>query len=392
MELFPASPPPFLFQTSPKPRLNSCHADKGYTTSVYGHIRSAKQRVECIEWNNRQTGRRFAWEVAISLLSQQYPGRLRTEINKLAKRFAEEGFDGHWAREIVKRTNICHYHFLFLDGFQGSCKQLKRRLRRCAKDSKFSKCRIFVRRINNERESWRALRYSLKAKVAGRREDGTWSKDKWAGKRVLFEKGFRLPKVGTFGNFWLKGWNGDPRQSWSESRISRHLLAEKNARIDTALEDPRLAALVLHMHKALGVPLGLARWKVGLDPESPQVREWAEKLYGEANGHRLDLRADGHVVRGRRASPRPAPQRARRRPQIRTLVRALFSSRWPRRSCWAGLALGQCLPVSRLRSVSIPKGGPDEPGGRSLLPRGTIVARGRHRQPTDLAVPLGQSP
>jgi hypothetical protein len=392
MELLPASCPPELSQATPIPRLRSCYPDKGYTTSVYGYIRSAKQRVECIEWNNTQTGRRFEWEVTINLLTPFTPKELREQINRLTKRLAKEGLDGHWAREVSKGSNLCHYHFLILDQFPTTSRRLKQLLIRVGKEAAFPKSRIFVRRIEDEREAWRTLRYSLKAKVAGLRKDGTWSRDKWAGKRVLFSKGLGLRKVGTFGaTFWLKGWKGDPRKSWSEPRIARHLLAMKKAKIDATLQDPDLARLVMHIHRHLGVPLDLARWKVGMHPDSPQVRQWADALVSKRTPVRVPTALPTKTGPVCPISPPSAADTARhrrqRRPGLfhRPLFRSVVRSR---------LGAGARLVTPLLWMARIPR--PREFTHAFVSAPGELTlqtpASPRLRNPDDLAIPLGRSP
>lgn len=391
MELLHASSPPELFQASPIPRLRSCYPDKGYTTSMFGYIRSAKQRVECIEWNNTQTGRRFEWEVTLSLLSPYTPKELRDQINRLTKRLSKEGIDGHWAREVSKESNLCHYHCLILDKPSMTKERLRKLLARAGNETGFPCRRIYVSKIKNEWEAWRVLRYSLKAKVAGRRKDGTRSKDKWAGKRVLFRKGLGLRKVGTFGaRFWLKGWKGDPQKSWSEHRIARHLLATKKAKIDAALQDPQLARLVMHMHQHLAVPLDLARWNVGMNPDSPRVREWADTLANRSatcvpsaiptNTGPVSLASSSSGV----DTDRPRRQRRRgsfRRPLFRSVMRA-------------GLGGAVRLVHSLVRMARAPRhrhgleAFGSAPGNRMLHPP-TLP---RLRKPGDLAIPLGRSP
>ena len=273
-------PVPVLFQHNPFKKNKSLFTPKSYTENVEAFCETARKRRSAIFRNLKMTRRRFSHMVTINLCDEHHPAIINKYFRRFAKHLTSRGLDGHWTIEINKK-NLVHWHLLFLD-FCGSADQLKSIVTRSLNEASFPRFRVHS---DKRRRTQRSLiDYCLKVMKPGCRLIDKSSKslgakafsisvpDIYEDKRVLFQKGTGLDKHGTFGRFWAEGWN--------EKKFRKQIQSEA-IRIEENLKDPRVRALVVHMHKTLGISLKTAKWSFALNPYTPESEAVLRSLNAE---------------------------------------------------------------------------------------------------------------
>lgn len=278
-------PVPQLFQNNPD-RLAVGFLPSGWTRTVEGFWRSARQRKKAVIRNNRMTRRRFTRLCNINLYEPRHPAFLNRDFRAFVKNLEARGLIGHWTIQI-NRKNVVHWHILFVDCYLKP-QLLKRLVQKCLHEvESFPRHRVYTDIVRNQGQK---LDYILQVKKRGYGEvndkDADVGKVSWTTTydiykkdRLLFVAKTGLHKNGTIGCFWAKGYN--ERKIWG-------LICSEAATVEKNYENPRVKKYVRWANERFGIPIRWARWNVSLNP-----------------GHLLD---EGNVTSG---SP-PAPKNHRK--------------------------------------------------------------------------------
>lgn len=283
LALLATQPIPTLFQRRPFERNTSLYMANTYTQNIEAFCNEARKRRATIIRNLQMTGRHISHLVTINLYEPQHAAIIREAFNAFAKELGKQNLDGHWTIEINKK-NLLHWHLLVLDSRLNS-RHLKNLIRKLLDKVQFPRRRVEVeRRRDKERnlidyvlKVWKPDYQTIEKEpdALGCRTSSISVSDLYATKRVLFVKRNGLPKHGDFGNFWAKGWS--QRKFWKRIR-------EERKQIEENLKDPRVRALVEHMHKTRGIPLNRAKWDFALNPDP--MKQSDKQAHQKRNGER----------------------------------------------------------------------------------------------------------
>ena len=189
-----------IYQTDPELGYKRSSGWRTYN----GYLRSAKQVAYCLIQNNKLTPYRH--EATISFIDTMTPAEHGVTWKMFSKNMRRRGVSMFWVREPTK-SNTIHYHMIIVtpdciraaeDAIRAACPKLYR-----------ERLRLHIEAIQSV-PGW--SRYIVKAKTAGYSPGGTYTTDKWAGKRLLFNSNLKLDKIGSIGPFWSR----PQRAIWSE--------------------------------------------------------------------------------------------------------------------------------------------------------------------------------
>jgi hypothetical protein len=262
-----------LYQSHPPFTTCSSFRDKGFSTSVCGYLRTAKEWRTCIVRNNKISGRRFTSMMTINYTAPLSPSTIKDHWNRFLRSLRKTPAAGLWVREITQ-SNKLHYHILFYSGptLSTDLLTIKESARRLLPNS-----RVRFELINNPSFT---LAYVLKAKVAGHDQYGRFHRDLHHKKRLLFKPKTGLRKLGVFGNFWQAGWT---KQSiWHQVRTESESIAK-------ALKNPLIKQAVDQVSRRFGIPLDRVARSICLDLDSPVTQQWISKL-NNSPSPRLQIR------------------------------------------------------------------------------------------------------
>lgn len=260
---------PQLFQNNPAEAAIGFPAS-GWTRTVEGYLKSARQRKKAVIRNNRMTGQRFTRLCNINLLEPRHPALINRDFSIFVKHLEAYGLVGHWTIQINRR-NVVHWHILFV-GCHLKPESLKRLVKSCLDAvPTFPRNRVYTNRVRSQGQ---ILDYVLQVEKKGygvavenqktRMVKWTLRKDIYKNDRILFVSKTGLHKNGTIGRFWAEGFN--EKKVWS-------LICNETATVEKNYLHPKVSAYVHWLSKYLGIPLSWARWNIALNPPADLLVE-----------------------------------------------------------------------------------------------------------------------
>lgn len=254
-----------LYQQRPTYSKPSLYRPKGWTDTVVGYQREAKQWAMCLLRNRRLMKRPYTWAVHINLNEEFPPDQLGPMWTKVARKLEGRGIVALWVRE-ANRLNKLHYHIVVKNIIGKTA--LKKAIEESMPSRTVVKWRKRVEPIKNE---WRLCHYVVKAKVKGRNKIGVVVDDLYWAKRLLFKAKMPFRKVGIIGDFWEQG--KSKSKLWNDIKT-----IEK--KISDGLEKPNVKRLAAYVHDFIGgyFPLQQVERSISHDADEPVVQEWIERL------------------------------------------------------------------------------------------------------------------
>lgn len=266
-EHIPATSPSdhLLYQTAPAMSKPSLYRPSGWTDTVAGYVREAKQLTQCILQNERLAGEPYSWFVTVNVDDEQPAAEVNALWRRVSRRLKAGGIVALWVREVGSNNKI-HYHML-----------VRSRIGRAALgDAVHAAMKPEAARWHWRPQQvraggvWQLAHYMTKAKISGfvngRRVD-----DYYADKRLLFRSKTGVRKLGQIGGFWVE----------SRAAIWRGI-RDREERIADGLERPHVRPLVDHMYALCDgtVPVAKIERAVGYYAADPDVQAWAERVVG----------------------------------------------------------------------------------------------------------------
>lgn len=225
-----------LYQTNPTEYLKAHPGRTSWTESLHLYWKSARKQAHLLRVNSRLAKAAYTWEAVIYFHGTMTPADLPAHQklwSNVSEKLSKGGLIAFWVREPSKAGNI-HYHFI---GRSDQTPQQVRALIEAAMPKRAAvSWHLHVARIMKQEPT---ILYAVKAKIAGWSK-GRWVPDKWAGKRLLFQKGIRLRKHGTVGRFWERS----TKKLWAE-------VVAHERRIAAGLERPEIEKLVRYVYKEM---------------------------------------------------------------------------------------------------------------------------------------------
>lgn len=257
-----------IYQANPTFSKPSQFEPKGWTDTVLGYIREAKQWAMCVLRNRRLMKQAYTWAVHINLNEELPPDEIAPMWEKACRKLNERGIVCLWVRE-PNRLNKLHYHIIVKNPISEA--DLKKAIDEAMPSRKVVKWRKRVEAIINE---WRLCHYVFKAKVKGRNKQGVMADDLYRKKRLLFKANMPFKKVGTIGDFWESGKN--KKKLWDEIKAIEKRIAD-------GLEKPNMTMLVKHVYELIGDTLPLKEIKrcLGYWADEPAIQDWVDNLLAE---------------------------------------------------------------------------------------------------------------
>ncbi len=180
-----------LYQEKPAYSKPSHHKPKGWTDSILGYLREAKQWAKCLFRNRRQMERPYTWAVHINLNEHVPVETISPLWAKVKRKLVERGVVAFWAIE-ANRLNKLHFHLIIKSNISEAA--LKKAIDESMPSRKAVKWRKRVEPIRNE---LRLCYYVVKAMIGGYNKQGVWLNDLHGQKRLLFHPNMPFKKVGT---------------------------------------------------------------------------------------------------------------------------------------------------------------------------------------------------
>lgn len=257
-----------IYQTNPTFSKPSQFEPKGWTDTVLGYIREAKQWAMCVLRNRRLMKRAYTWAVHINLNEEVPPDQIAPMWEKTCRKLNDRGIVCLWVRE-PNRLNKLHYHIIVKNPISKA--DLKKAIDEAMPSRKVVKWRKRVEAIINE---WRLCHYVFKAKVKGRNKQGVLVDDLYRSKRLLFKANMPFKKVGTVGDFWEQGKN--KKKLWDEIKAIEKRIAD-------GLDKPNMTMLVKHVYELIGdtLPLNEIKRSLGYWANEPAIQDWIDNLLAE---------------------------------------------------------------------------------------------------------------
>lgn len=254
-----------IYQTNSTFSKPSKFQPKGWTDTVLGYIREAKQWAMCLLRNRRLMKRPYTWAVHINLNEEVPLDTIAPMWEKTCRKLNDRGLVCIWVRES-NRLNKMHYHIIVKTSI--SIAELKRAIDDAMPSRKVVKWRKRVEPIINE---WRLCHYVFKAKVNGYNKHGIMVDDLYRTKRLLFKANMPFRKVGTIGEFWEGGKN--KTKMWNEIRAIEKRIAD-------GLGKPNMTLLVKHVYQLIGdtMPLKAIKRSLGYWADEPAIQDWLDSL------------------------------------------------------------------------------------------------------------------
>ena len=243
----------------------SQYQPKGWTDTVLGYQREAKQWAMCLLRNRRLMNRPYTWAVHINLNEEFPPDQIGPMWQKVSRKLEDMGIVAVWVRE-PNSLNKLHYHIIVKNVIGKTA--LKKAIEDAMPSRKIVQWRKRVEPIKNE---WRLCHYVVKAKVKGRNKKGVLVEDLYRTKRLLFKANMPFRKVGTIGDFWEQG--KSKTKLWNDIKA-----IEK--KIGDGLENPNVKRLAEYVHDYINgyIPLKKIERSFGHDADEPVVKDWIEQL------------------------------------------------------------------------------------------------------------------
>ena len=254
-----------IFQDEPLDFKPSSFKLKGWTDTVVGFIHEASKLSQCIVKNSRLMKRNYTWAVSINIEQELSPHDIKEVWKKVCRKLKAKGIAALWVREPSKQ-NRCNYHLLVKSQITNFA------LETAIEESMPSRSDLpWHKQVKPVKSQWYWPRYICKAKTKGY-INGRRVGDKYGNKRLLFKPHLGLRKCGTIGDFWEKS----KKQIWQD-------IIDKEKRIAEGLEKPNIRKLVNHVYEWLGgyVPIKRIERSYGYWADSPNIRDWANRLFGD---------------------------------------------------------------------------------------------------------------
>jgi len=222
----------------------------------------ADKLARCILRNRDLIGRDYPFAVTINFKAQLWPDEIKALWTKVCRKLKSLGLVALWVRE-PSRSNRCHYHLIVKSDL--SKEVVRQIIHEAMPDPSVTPCYVYVAQVRNQ---YLFVRYLTKAKTAGN-SNSKVTADKYRCRRLLFQIGLDLRKVGTIGRFWLK----PKKQIWED-------IIGQERRIGVGLGQPGIKGLALHVYEFLGRTLSLRRIErsMGYSATEPQIQAWADSV------------------------------------------------------------------------------------------------------------------
>jgi hypothetical protein len=255
-----------IYQKKPIWSQPSAHKLKSWTETVEGYLNEAKKLTNCLFRNRKLAKEPYTWFVTIYVDVVMQPKAVNEWWKKAVRNLQRNGVIALWVREPTS-TNKVHYHLLLRS--RHAKRQLVTIIEESLPDRKLGRWHKNIKPV--EGSDWRLLHYISKAKTPGKTKSGTFVKDLYAKKRLLFKSGLGIRKHGTIGAFWVKS----KEAIWSEVKA-------KEKRIAEGLAQPNVKRLAEYAYEFVGgyVPLRQIERNFGYYSDSPATINWIEQVFG----------------------------------------------------------------------------------------------------------------
>jgi hypothetical protein len=267
-----------IFQEKPLYSKPSIYPASGWTETVEGYIREAKELTLCLARNRKLMRRPYSWVVHLNISEELSPKAHGDLWTKACRKLRDRGVVCLWVREPTKNNRL-HYHIVVKNPIGNA--ELRRAFEASMPPRSVVKWRLRIEPIKKE---WRLLYYVSKAKIRGRVR-GKFVEDMHARKRLLLKPSLGLRKFGTVGDFWEPG--KSKAVLWDE-------IKEIEAKIADGLETPHIHELLDHVENLVGNYPGFSRKKLersfGHSAKTPAIRNWIDWLLETDGDHWAEYR------------------------------------------------------------------------------------------------------
>jgi hypothetical protein len=249
-----------LYQTRPIHSKPSQFRAKGWTDTILGYKREARQLTLCLLRNRKLAKRPYQWFVTINIEVEMDAKQTTAIWTNTCRNLRRKGIVAFWIREPT-RSNKVHYHLIVSSPTSRTA--LARAIKEAMPPRNVVGWHKSIRRINDE---YMLCHYVTKAEIAGfDRRTGRPIKDRFAKKRLLFRPNLKLRKHGTIGDFWVK----PARLIWQDFQNTEKRIAK-------GLDDHRVRKIVEHVYELVGdlVPLQHIKRSYGYFADEQNIERW----------------------------------------------------------------------------------------------------------------------
>jgi hypothetical protein len=248
-----------LYQKRPRYNKFSRFPAKSFTETIVGFQNEASKLTQLLLYNRELVGEDYKYAVSINFERRLSVEEIRNTWKAVSRKLKKRGVEALWVREPSKK-NHCNYHLIVKDS--GKTLETMRLIFKSAMPSRNDiASHIQVEYVKN---SFTWIRYITKSKVVTEH-----SRDLYAGKRLLFQKGLGLNKVGVIGRFWVNS----KVAMWED-------IKDREKRIANRLRDPEIQKLVTHVKAFLGPdvsPRKIER-QIALNFDSAGLKQWSQQI------------------------------------------------------------------------------------------------------------------
>lgn len=263
--MYVGEPVPKLYQEEPLHSKMSSFKLKAWTETVVGYQNEADKLSRCILRNRDLMGRDYPWAVSINVEVELWPKDIKAVWTKACRKLKARGVVALWVRE-PSTSSHCNYHLIVKSEMTEEA--LEQAIEEAMPDRDVIPWHKQVRRV---RSQYHYARYITKAKTRGYLH-GREVMDKYRDRRLLFQPGLDLRKVGTIGQFWEKS----KKLLWQDIR-------DHEQRVGEGLEQPKIRLLARHVFDLIDgyYPLQRVERSFGYFATEPDVQEWADRVAAE---------------------------------------------------------------------------------------------------------------